>query len=311
MDFALQTNGDYASVLDAARWAESLGLVSIGLPDHYLVGLGSDGETSPAFDPFPHLAGLSVETDRIEIGVYVSPITFRHPAVLLKMAVTIDHMSRGRFSLGVGTGWLDREHELFGIPYPERSVRFEMLEDALAYIRAGLTGGAAGHSGPFFELEPVAIAPGPVGRLPLVVGGVGNVKTPRLAGLYADEYNVYPGPEEVVAARVARAREAAVEAGRDPDVLLLSSAGAVLAAPTAGEYREKFAEAAASVGVEPEQLEAHYEFRATPRGSYEQVADSLAMLAGLGVTRFYLQRGASFDREEDEALLGYLRSAIG
>jgi alkanesulfonate monooxygenase SsuD/methylene tetrahydromethanopterin reductase-like flavin-dependent oxidoreductase (luciferase family) len=311
MEFAWQTNGDYESVLAAALWAERQGLVSVGLPDHYLTSLGDGAGASPAFDAFPHLAGLARETETIELGVYVSPITFRHPAVLLKMAVTIDHMSGGRFSLGVGTGWLDREHEIFGIPYPERRIRFEMLEDALGYLRAALTSGPVGHNGEFYELEKVAVAPDPVGPMRLVVGGVGNVKTPRLAGTYADEYNVYPGTEEEFAGRVERAKAAAATAGRDPDVILFSSAGAVLTAPTEAEYREKSAEAAASSGVTPEELEAHFNSRSTPRGSYEQVAETLAMMAAHGVTRFYLQRGAEFDEAEEENLLEYLKSSIG
>jgi len=310
MDFALQTGGDYEAVLDAALWAEGIGLVSLALPDHYISSLGDDNE-SPTFDPFPHLAGLARETTRIGLGVYVSPVTFRHPAVLLKMAVTIDHMSGGRFSLGVGTGWLDREHEIFGIPFPERKTRFEMLEDALGYLRAALTPGPVGHTGRFFNLEAVAVAPGPTGPLRLVVGGVGSVKTPRLAGRFADEYNVYPASEDEMKARIGRARVAALAAGRDPDEILLSSSGAVLTAPTENEYRKKFAAVARDVGIEVEELEAHFEFRNTPRGSYEQVAEQISMLAAQGVERFYLQRSATFDREEEEALIEYLRREIG
>ncbi len=310
MDFALHTGGDYESVLDAARWAEGIGLVSLALADHYIRSVGDDVE-SPTFDPFPHLAGLARETTRIGLGVYVSPVTFRHPAVLLKMAVTIDHMSGGRFSLGVGTGWLDREHEIFGIPFPERKVRFEMLEDALGYLRAALTPGAVGHEGRFFKLEAVAVAPGPIGPLRLVVGGVGSVKTPRLAGRFADEYNVYPASEDEMKARIGRARVAALAAGRDPDEILLSSSGAVLTAPTQNEYRKKFAAVARDVGIEVEELEAHFEFRNTPRGSYEQVAEQISILAAQGVQRFYLQRSANFDREEEEALIEYLRREIG
>ena len=311
MDFGLQVNGDYRSVLDAARWAESMGLVSLGLPDHYLRTLGDGAGRLPAFDSFPHLAGLARETEKIQLGIYVSPITFRHPAVLLKMAVTIDHMSGGRFSLGLGTGWLDREHEIFGIPYPERKTRFDMLEDALGYLRVALSPGAVGYEGAFFNLEAVAMAPSPVGPLRLVVGGVGNVKTPHLAGRFADEYNLYPGTEDDVKTRISRARESALVAGRDPDEILLSSSGAVLTAPTEAEYREKLAAAARDDGVEVEELEAHFEFRKTPRGSHEQVAEQLSILARHGVERFYLQRDVGFDRGEEEALIGYLREAIG
>jgi alkanesulfonate monooxygenase SsuD/methylene tetrahydromethanopterin reductase-like flavin-dependent oxidoreductase (luciferase family) len=311
MDFALQTGGDYPSVLSAARWAEDEGLVAVGLADHYVTGVGGNGEIGPAFDPYPQLAGLARETTSIELAVYVSPITFRHPAVLLKNAVTVDHMSGGRFHLGVGTGWLEREHEIFGIAYPGRAERYAMLEDALGYLRAGLSADAVGHDGPYFRLEPVAVAPRPLGPMRLIVGGVGDVKTPRLAGAFADEYNVYPGTAEQLSARVGRWRRAAEEAGRDPSALLLSSAGAVLAAPTESGYRERLSAAARAAGVDTEELEAHFAYRSTPRGSFERVADTLGRLADTGVERFYLQRGADFDREEDLGLLEYLRRAIG
>jgi alkanesulfonate monooxygenase SsuD/methylene tetrahydromethanopterin reductase-like flavin-dependent oxidoreductase (luciferase family) len=311
VEFGLQSNGGYEAVLDAARWAEANGLVSFGIADHYLLSLSPEAAGAPAYDPYPHLAGLARETERIALGVYVSPITFRHPAVLVKMAVGIDHMSGGRFSLGVGTGWLDLEHEVFGIPYPDRAVRFEMMEDALAYIRAALAPGAVGHDGRYYSLQPVDVAPRPLGDLPLIVGGVGDSKTPRLAGLYADEYNLYPGTEEQVRTRIARARDAAASVGRDPDTIEFTSAGAVLTAPTEGEYRELFERTARDAGVEPEQLEAHFEYRSTPRGSHEQVAETLSMLSKLGVTRFHLQRGAGFDREAEAALVDYLRREVG
>ena len=157
----------------------------------------------------------------------------------------------------------------------------------------------------------MAVAPAPIGPLGLIVGGVGDVKTPRLAGRFADEYNVYPGSEDDVRARISLFRDSAAEAGRDPDAIFVSSSGAVLTAPTESEYRDKFNATAADAGIEPAELEAHYAFRSTPRGSHEQVAAQLAMLAGLGVERFHLQRHATFDREEEESLLGFLRKAIG
>ena len=137
------------------------------------------------------LAGLAREIDHLELIVLVSPITFRHPAVMLKMAVTIDHMSRGRFALGIGTGWLDREHEIFGIPYPDMSERYEVAEEALGYLTAALASEPTVFDGRHFRLEPADIMPRPIGPIRLVVGGVG--KTPTLAGRYAGEYNIYPG----------------------------------------------------------------------------------------------------------------------
>ena len=224
------------------------------------------------------------------------------------MAVTIDRMSGGRFGLGVGTGWLDKEHEVFGFPYPDMATRFAMLEDALAYIRAMLAPDPTGHDGEYYTLEPFGVSPRPLGPIPLIVGGTGKVKTPRLAGTYADEYNAYPAPPDVFRAKVAAAREAAVAAGRDPDALLISSSGGVLAAPTEAEYEEKFRQRAAEAEMMAEELEAHFEHRQTPRGTYEQVAATLGDMAAAGMRRFYLQLGADFDRDETAELLDALTS---
>ena len=136
LDLALQARGDYETLLEAARFCEQRGLAALALPDHYLASRSDPSE--PAYDALAQLAGLARETSTLELSTLVSPITFRHPSVTLKTAATIDEMSDGRFTLGLGTGWFAEEHELFGIPFPDQ--RFDMLEDALAYTRAGLEG---------------------------------------------------------------------------------------------------------------------------------------------------------------------------
>lgn len=278
--------------------------MSLALPDHYLTSLPKDGsETIPALDGLAQLAGLARETDRIQLSVMVSPITFRHPAVIGKMAVTIDHMSSGRFALGVGTGWLEAEHRVFGLEFFDRVTRFEMLEECLGYLRAMFDPGPVGFQGTHFALEAVEIAPAPLGDLPIVIGGVGKTKTPVLAGRFADEYNCYPAPDDEFAARIDRMRAAALSAGRDPDQIMVSSSGAVVAAASRQDYGEKVAAMAADAGVTQDQLEAHWEYRQTPRGTYEEVAEILDGLSALGVQRFYLQRAADFDRVETDLLL--------
>jgi alkanesulfonate monooxygenase SsuD/methylene tetrahydromethanopterin reductase-like flavin-dependent oxidoreductase (luciferase family) len=305
-ELALQCGGSYDNLLSRARWAEDQGLVAFALPDHYLTSASDDTAAAPAFDAFAQMAALARETSTIALSILVSPITFRHPAVLTKMAVTIDHLSEGRFGLGIGTGWLEREHDLFDFPFPDRPERFAMMEEALAYVRAALDPDAPGHVGDRWQLEATPIAPAPVGRLPLIVGGVGRVRTPTAAGTYADEYNCYPAPVDEFAARVRTAREAAATAGRDPDALLISSAGAVMTAPTRSEYDELLAESAAAAGITPEEIEAHMDVRNTPRGTHDQVATQLAELADVGMARFYLQRPADFDTEATAKLIAVL-----
>ena len=289
MEYALQVSGPYPHLLEAASFAADRGLAAIALPDHYLLALDEEkAKETPAPDAFIQFGGLARETQNIDLVMLVSPITFRHPAVILKMAVTLNRMSGGRFTLGVGTGWMDREHEVFGFDYPDMTERFVRLEEALAYITAGLDPDHPGFRGDHYELEAFPLSPEPTGKLPILVGGTGKYKTPRLAGQYADEFNIYPGAD--MADRIERFRTAAIEAGRDPDEIRLSSSGQVVATETAAEFEELMDSQATEACISREELERHYEKRQTPRGTYEQVNEQLAGFREMGVSRFYFQR---------------------
>ncbi|GMQ92828.1 MAG: LLM class F420-dependent oxidoreductase [Acidimicrobiia bacterium] len=288
MEYALQVAGPYNHLLDAAAFASEHGLVALSLPDHYLLALDEEkAKTTPAPDAFIQFGGLARETSDLELVMLVSPITFRHPGVLAKMAVTLSNMSNGRFTLGIGTGWMDREHDVFGFEYPNIAERFAMLEEALGYITAAFDPEFPGYSGHHFQLEAFPLAPRPDKKIPLLVGGTGAHKTPRLAGMFADEFNIYPG--EDLADRIERFRAAATDAGRDPDSIRLSSAGQVVAAASEKELDEMLDENASEAGFSREELEAHYERRKTPRGTYEQVREQLDGYEQLGISRFYFQ----------------------
>jgi alkanesulfonate monooxygenase SsuD/methylene tetrahydromethanopterin reductase-like flavin-dependent oxidoreductase (luciferase family) len=288
MEYGLQVAGPYTELLDAASFAMDRGLVALALPDHYLLALDEEhAKTKPAPDAFIQLGGLARETTDIDLVMLVSPITFRHPAVLLKMAVTLNRMSNGRFTLGVGTGWMDREHEVFGFGYPPMAERFDRLEEALAYLSAGLNPKYPGFQGEHYQLEAFPLSPAPIGSVPLLVGGTGQHKTPRLAGMFANEFNIYPGAD--MAGRIQRFREAAVASGRDPNEILLSSSGQVIAAATETEFEDLMNSEAAESKISREELDEHFDKRQTPRGTYEQVNEQLAELERLGVSRFYFQ----------------------
>ena len=288
MDYALQVSGTYDHVLDAARFATDRGLVALALPDHYLMALSEDeAKERPAPDTFVQFGGLARDTSSIELVMLVSPITFRHPAVLAKMAMTLAEMSGERFALGIGTGWMDLEHEVFGLPYPEMRERFAMLEDALGYVAAAFDPDAPGYDGTHYHLAPFPLKPQPSQRVPIVIGGTGAHKTPKLAGRYADEFNVYPGFD--LGERIERMRAFAIEAGRDPDEIRLSSSGQVVAAATESDFNEKMNERAAEAGITRDELDAHYDKRQTPRGTFDQVRGQLDEFAAAGVSRFYFQ----------------------
>lgn len=285
MDFALQYFGNYEESLKRARWAEENGFVAFAVVDHYLAGRRDES----VYDNLVMLAGIARETSTIELAVLVSPITFRHPAVLAKMAVTIDAMSGGRFALGVGAGWKADEHELFGLPYPTTKERFGRLEDALGYLRAAFAETPQGFEGAYYRLAAFGPQPKPQGRLPLIVGGAGRERTPDLAGRYADEFNVFPAREGSPAERVARARVAAGTAGRDPSALRISTAFAPVVGRTEAEYRERLDAYALLFETSADEVESELRALGVPHGLPEQTAADLASLRRAGVSRVYVQ----------------------
>jgi alkanesulfonate monooxygenase SsuD/methylene tetrahydromethanopterin reductase-like flavin-dependent oxidoreductase (luciferase family) len=302
-EYAIQTIGSsYEEFLVAARWTEGKGLAAFAIPDHYIYGGSEDALSTPAYDAFAVAAGLARETSTIELGITVSPITFRHPAVLAKNAATIQEMAEGRFTLGVGTGWLEAEHRRFGIAFPDIKTRFEMAEEALGYLRAVFAEPPVAFSGKHYSLQAFDIQPRP--DLKIVVGGTGAVKTPQLAGRFADELNAFPAPPEEFTAKVERARRAADDAGRDPDQLLISSSGQVVAADTDAAYRDLLTAIAAEKGTDAEQIEREAKKRNAPMGTWDQVREILGGMEAAGMSRFYFQ--GKFDRDDIELKLSKL-----
>jgi alkanesulfonate monooxygenase SsuD/methylene tetrahydromethanopterin reductase-like flavin-dependent oxidoreductase (luciferase family) len=258
----------------------------MALPDHYLER-GDDLER-PAYDHLVHIAALARETSTLQLVSLLSPVTFRHPAVYYKMGVTIDEVSGGRFTMGMGTGWMEEEFDLFGIPYPSRGDRFDILEEAMAYLRAALAPAPQGFQGKHFRLAEFQPHPHPL-NLRLLVGGGGAERTPRLAGRYADEYNIYACPPDEFVAKRNLARETAREWGRDPDTILISTAAPAIAAKAESDYRRLLEMLASRTGSTVERITDVYEEKGLPHGSGQKPAEMLAALEEAGCQRFYPQ----------------------
>jgi len=290
MDFALMTEpqmgGTYDQLLTIARWAEDRGLVSFARSDHYY---SSADPAHDATDAFATLAGLARETRTIRLCVLVSPVTFRHPAVIVKNAVTIDQMSGGRFDLGIGTGWMSEEHEAFGLDLWPMAERFGRFDDALHYVKAALGPQPARHRGTYYQLD-ADVKPGPTGPLPIIVGGTGKKRTPTLAGRYADEYNQSPAPVSVLAENIRTMRAAAEAAGRDPADIVTSIMGSVLVGTDEGSFRDHLAEAALQRNTEPKDLLDRFEQAGIPVGAAEQAQELIGRWEEAGVDRFYVRQ---------------------
>jgi len=306
LDFALMTEpqigGTYQELLTAARWAENNGLVGFARSDHYY----SSRDPKPdATDAFATLGGLARETESIRLAVLVSPITFRHPAVIAKSAATIDQMSGGRFDLGVGTGWMDLEHEAFGLPFPEWPERFERFEESLHYLAAAFGDQPAAYEGDYYRLEG-DIQPKP-SNLPIIVGGSGKSRTPRLAGEFADEYNHFISPAADIAPKIVKVREAAAAAGRDPAAIGMSVMGPVLVGRNEAEYQANLGAAAAQRDQTPEEMEERWSKAGIPLGLPDRARETLRSLAAIGVNKMYVQHLDLSDQSSLDATFEALR----
>jgi alkanesulfonate monooxygenase SsuD/methylene tetrahydromethanopterin reductase-like flavin-dependent oxidoreductase (luciferase family) len=297
MEFGIQTRGDWDHVLTTARWAEERGDVrALALPDHYLQR-GDDLER-PAWDHLVHLAALARETNAIELVTLVSPVTFRHPGVLLKMAVTLDEVSGGRFTLGLGAGWMEEEFKVFGLPFPDLNTRMEMLEEAMAYLRAGITPGGQGFKGQHFVLDEFDPQPRPT-NLRLIAGGAGGPRARRIVARYGDEYNLYARRPEQFEEIRASTRAECETIGRDPDELSWTSAGPAVAAKRESDYRRMLEEMAERTRQTVEHIEEVWDERGYPHGSGSKPAEMIAALEEAGCQRFYPQLFIPRDRTSD------------
>lgn len=233
LSIEIQEGMSYDATLEMTQAAEALGFDAVLLAEHYYPsGALADYPGGPAAhmsaDAWIYLAGLARETSSIRLGTLVSPVTFRHPVVLAKMAATLDQLSNGRVELGIGAGWLETEHAAYGIAFPDPVTRVDLVEEQLHVINGLFSPKAEPftYSGKHYNLHEAYFAPKPVQqpRPTIIVGGrTTSRRLPRLAARYADDFVIgQPTPD---AARATRARldAACTLAERDPGAVRLSA----------------------------------------------------------------------------------------
>ena len=212
-------NLSWERTLERWRLFERLGFDSAWDCDHYVQ---PSRPTGPYLEAWTLLAALAAATERIRIGVLVSCNTFRHPALLAKEAVTVDHVSGGRLELGLGAGWYEPEHAMYGIEFPAPRELVDRFEEAVEVVDGLLRGDRTTYEGRHYQLRDAHFAPGPVQRPrpPLTLGAHG----PRMLGIvarYADAWNSF-GTTEQIRSRNAVLDEACAEIGRDPGEIVRS-----------------------------------------------------------------------------------------
>jgi F420-dependent oxidoreductase-like protein len=181
-------------VLEVWQRADELGYDSAWVPDHFYAGYGDPA--GPCFEAWTVLAAAATRTRRIAIGPMVLGNTYRHPAVVANMAATLDHLAEGRLVLGLGAGWMQAEHDGYGIPLPPVRERLERLDEAASVIRLLLTEERPSFAGQYYRLDRALCEPKPYGgrRIPLLIGGGGEQRTLRVVARHADEWNGEVGP---------------------------------------------------------------------------------------------------------------------
>jgi len=278
-----QQGATYDDLLAVARTAEECGYGAFFRSDHYLAMGTGDGLPGPT-DAWTTLAGLARETSTIRLGTLVTAATFRHPGPLAITVAQVDAMSGGRVELGLGTGWYAEEHAAYGLPFPELGERFDRLEEQLAII-TGLwstpVGATFGFEGEHWTLLDSPALPKPVqAKVPVLVGGGGPTRTPRLAATYADEFNMPFAPVEEVPAAFERVRQACETVDRDPASMTMSAALVLCVGESDAEVDRR----ARAIGRDADDL------RATGvAGTPEQAVQTLQRWAEAGCDRVYLQ----------------------
>ena len=279
-----QQGASYDTLLRVAKATEDLGFDAFFRSDHYLKMGSVTGLPGPT-DAWVTLAGLARETSRIRLGTLMSPATFRFPGPLAISVAQVDQMSGGRVEFGFGAGWYGAEHAAYAIPFPELGERFDRYAEQLAII-TGLwetpEGETFNYGGAYHTVKDSPGLPKPAQqpRPPVLIGGHGPKRTPRLAAQYADEYNVGFSSVADTDAAFGRVRDACATTGRNADSMTYSAAQTVCCGRTPAELEKR----AAAIGRELSEL------RATGiAGSPDEVAAKIAEFAEIGASRIYLQ----------------------
>jgi F420-dependent oxidoreductase-like protein len=303
-ELALMVEGQEG--LTWARWtrlaqaAEDGGFHGLFRSDH-LTSLFGDASL-PSLETWASLSWLATATRRIRFGPLVCPLTFYHPALLAKRAQALDELSGGRLDLGVGAGWHEGEHRMFGVPFPPVRERMDRLECGVRVIRALWRGEAATLAQPYYPLVEARHAPRPVrGTIPLVVGGRGERRTLRIAAEHADEWNVTRVTHDEYPAKVQVLEAHCRAVGRDPATVRRSLMVPVVVGRSTAEVSARRARARERFPRLPED-EAGWRAAAFLHGSPAAVAQDLRRWEALGVGRVMLQLSDMDDLETVDLL---------
>ena len=193
----------YDDVLRLWQEAEALGFDTAFVYDHFMAPAPGPPEAERYLESWSLLSALAARTERLRIGVLVTAMSLRHAAILAKMAATVDHVSRGRLIIGLGAGWMEREHVAYGIPFLTKGKRAKRLVEAVEVMRRLFTQPRTTFEGRYFTLKDAPLEPKPVQgpQPPILIGGMGPKIVQPLAARYAQTWHIGLGPNDPASIR--------------------------------------------------------------------------------------------------------------
>jgi alkanesulfonate monooxygenase SsuD/methylene tetrahydromethanopterin reductase-like flavin-dependent oxidoreductase (luciferase family) len=285
---------DWVALADAC---EEHGVESLFRSDHYISG--SD-ESRPVLDAWATINGLAARTTKLELGTLVSPVTFRHPSLLARNAATADEISGGRIVLGMGAGWMQREHDAYGFDFATTNERVARLAEQLEIVHDLFRKDTVDFAGDHYRLQDAPGLKRP--HLTILVGGSAKPGTTGPAVGFADEYNCVFGTFDDARERKRRLDDACQRGGRDPATLRYSLMAPLVVGRNDREVQESARRIGARFGRDPKDVLERYADRG-PVGTVEQVVERLREIEAMGFERVMLQHLAHQDLDT-VALIG-------
>ena len=277
--------------------AERLAFPTVFRSDHYFIGRQQD-----SLEAYLSFVMAAAKTSNIRFGPLVTPVTFRSPVDVGRMAAQVSQLSGGRFVMGLGAGWNEAEHRAYGIPFPAVKERFDRLDEAIRLMRTLWSGGSASFEGRFYRLDGAECLPKPHGgRPPLLIGGGGEKRTLRLVASYADEWNAVNLTPDVFRQKLEVLERHCEAEGRDPATIRKSMMTFGIVGPNEAALdratQRLMGMWGAPAGATPAQFREGTKARGMVSGTTDEVVDTLGRLAELGMSEVQFQH---FDFGSDE-----------
>jgi F420-dependent oxidoreductase-like protein len=290
--FGVQTppqNVTWADLRSAWQTIEEAGFDTAWVFDHFFP-IFSD-PSGPCFEGWMALTGLALETKRVEVGVLVTGNTYRHPAVLAKMAATVDHASNGRSILGIGAAWFEQEHAAYGIQFYTVPERIRRLDESLQVIKSLLTQKQTTFEGRYYQLKDAYCEPKPIRQPhpPIMIGGAGEKMTLKVVAKYADIWNTFGSPVDFKQKLKVLSQHCA-SVGRSMDAIEVSWAGTALICDSSAQRDAFLKPIAQRWGRSADEMA-----QATLVGSVDEVRARIEEFVGVGVTHFIISVMPPYD----------------